>query len=296
MKCKAITSKKVFGIHHSRIDWNITQLSRLSETMLSNSTWEAWIFPKLLGSRWNVELPKYINTHTYANTHTDTKYKDIKLFLSKGTSNVSAHFRRPYMAETWFTNAREHRRLKLREIDFYMSLLSGVCHLKVITQHKRAAVWALQPAGTTAWDDKRKLTPSDWVNFHSKQPQLTSLSKSQLNMADSVCITIFTKLCQCPSLSSIKKFGQNMFFFKIIITILSINRLVSSWHCLRINLLISFDFLADKLPSFSCFSRWKWIWKWFLHPRHCSNIKQVSSASSSIPTFNYYIVGTFFKC
>lgn len=44
------------------------------------------------------------------------------------------------MAETWFTNAREHRRLKLREIDFYMSLLSGVCHLKVITQHKRAAV------------------------------------------------------------------------------------------------------------------------------------------------------------
>lgn len=49
----------------------------------------------------------------------------------------------------------------------------------------------------------RKLTPSVWVNFHSKQPRLNSLTKLELNMSASVCISTFMNLCHVFSLCAV---------------------------------------------------------------------------------------------
>lgn len=49
----------------------------------------------------------------------------------------------------------------------------------------------------------RKLTPSVWVNFYSKQPRLNSLTKLELNMSASVCISTFMNLCHVLSLCAV---------------------------------------------------------------------------------------------
>lgn len=49
-----------------------------------------------------------------------------------------------------------------------------------------------------AWNIKRKLMLFIWVNFHSKQPWLTSLTKLWMNMPNSIWISIFMKVLFSP--------------------------------------------------------------------------------------------------
>lgn len=88
-----------------------------------------------------------VHNHTHANT--DTKYKDVKLFLCMDTSDTVCQHQRALLWQNMVHKSTQDQ--------LYMSSLSGVCLLKIITWLELAAVWVLQLADTKAWDDKGKL-------------------------------------------------------------------------------------------------------------------------------------------
>lgn len=69
--------------------------------------------------------------------------------------------------QTWSMQVRGHRHFELqRNAPWH----SGVCQLKILTQCK----CKLPLEGAIAWNNKKKLSPSIWVNFCLKQPWSSS--------------------------------------------------------------------------------------------------------------------------
>lgn len=59
------------------------------------------------------------------------------------------------------------------------------CYLKIVSQHKHklpACCLSVAACGRDSMKQREKADPSGWINFHSKQPQLTSLRKLRVHL------------------------------------------------------------------------------------------------------------------